>query len=587
MRKSLILITIALLLCLSPLVGAQSEEETTTTAQVWIGAGYSDFSDYRKKVFEFGPANEDVDPELGINYLSIGPNSIMRFNGRYTDSENMFGNFSTTVADVFKARILLRSFTRNLGQDLLENIEAREFLGYVADPSNPGDSIQSLGGKSLTHDLTDAGADYFVNRDEILSQFEVLLSHKNNVRLVAAHRSILEKGSEQKIASNHCFSCHLTSREAQVNKQTHMIEAGIEAEAAGVDFGYTFGYRKFRSEAIDVSAYYDPAKHPVNGSSGAEYSSRMIYSDETLVYSTEPEIEKMSHKVRVKGDFGAGRFSSAVGFSRTENKKTELAAKAWTGALNYTVPLSSKMRLVTKASGVRQRSDDPFIDLPTFREGRTGVTKSFDYIRYSALDRMVATGSAELITRVNPKATVSILAGLKRTDRYDYPELDDGITSNQFFGQARLHYRKGLRYSTTLKYRFEKTSDPWINGRGLFEKSGWETPSIWRELPGFAFIFYYQREDLRYQEITTLPTDEHRIEWSSTWRPDLKTTLNLGVRAQFDKNNDLDSLDVKHSKIQPNLALTYMPNAGISLTAGYTYDFSKSRLPVAVALFDG
>lgn len=586
MRKSLLLIALALLFCLSPLIVAQTEEPVTST-QVWVGANFTDFSDYRKKVMEYGPTDDDVDPELGINYLSIGPNSIMRFNGRYVDRENMFGDFSTTVSDIFKAKVLLRSFTRNLGQDLLENIEAREFLGYVPDPANPGDSIQSLGGKYLTHELTDAGVDYFVNRDEILSQFEVLLSHKHNVRLVAAHRSILEKGSEQKIANDHCFSCHLTSREARVDKKTHMIEAGIEAEVGGYDLGYMFGYRKFRSEATDVSAYYDPAIHPTNGGSGAEFTTRVNYDDVTLPYSVEPEIEKMSHKVRVKGNLGSGRFSSAVGYSRTENKKTELAAKAWTGALNYTVPLSPKMRLVARASGLKQRSDDPFIDLPTFRDGRPGVTQSFDYTRYSALDRMVAKGSAELITRLNPKATLSILAGLKRTDRYDYPELDNGIVSNQFFGQARLNYRKGLRYATSLKYRFEKTSDPWVSGRGMFEASGWDTPSIWRQLPGFAFIFYYQREDLRYQQITTLPTDEHQIVWNSNYRPNLKTTLNLGVRAKFDKNGDLDSLDVKHSMIQPNLTLTYTPDAKLALSAGYTYDLSKSRLPATVALFDG
>jgi hypothetical protein len=265
----------------------------------------------------------------------------------------------------------------------------------------------------------------------------------------------------------------------------------------------------------------------------------------------------------------------------------ELRATAWSGALNYSVPLSPKMRLVAKVSGVRQKADDPLIDLATYRAGRTGVTQSFDYTRYSSLDRTVTRASAELITRMNPKATVSLLAGYERTDRDDYPVVDDGIVSSKLIGQARVRYNKGPKYAVSLKYRFENTSDPCSSGRGLFESPGRQNQELWRQLPGFAFIFYYQREDLRYQAITTAPTMAHSVDWSSTYRPDAKTTLNLGVKGSIDKNGDLDSIDVKHFLVQPNLAVTYTPDARWSVTAGYTYDYSKSRGPVSVALFDG
>ena len=53
------------------------------------------------------------------------------------------------------------------------------------------------------------------------------------------------------------------------------------------------------------------------------------------------------------------------------------------------------------------------------------------------------------------------------------------------------------------------------------------------------------------------------------------------------KNGDLDSLDVKHSAIRPNLALSVSPIPRWFLMGGYTYQYAKSRGPVAVALFDG
>ena len=61
----------------------------------------------------------------------------------------------------------------------------------------------------------------------------------------------------------------------------------------------------------------------------------------------------------------------------------------------------------------------------------------------------------------------------------------------------------------------------------------------------------------------------------------------FGVNGQYDKNADLDSLDVKHFMLVPNFNLNIMPDEKTMFTAGYTYNFSKSRGPVAVALFDG
>ena len=164
-----------------------------------------------------------------------------------------------------------------------------------------------------------------------------------------------------------------------------------------------------------------------------------------------------------------------------------------------------------------------------------------------------------------------------------------GLETKQFIGQAKLRWRKGLKYSSNVKYRFEKTSDPFTSGRGLFESRGRGVilPLGPAESGYPAWVFYFQREGLRYQNITTVPTDYHRIEWSSTWRPTNKYTVNLGLKATFDKNNDLDSLDVKHTALQPNIALNLMPNNQVTLTAGYTYNYDKSRGPVAVPLFDG
>lgn len=125
--------------------------------------------------------------------------------------------------------------------------------------------------------------------------------------------------------------------------------------------------------------------------------------------------------------------------------------------------------------------------------------------------------------------------------------------------------------------------------RDLFEANGSElleplldsagNPSNW--------YFYYQREDLRYQAITTEPTDIHKIEWTTNYRPSSRTSMNLKVGASMDKNGDLDSLDVEHKKFNGNASFTFLPNSKWVFTGGANYRFERSRGPVAVALFDG
>jgi hypothetical protein len=451
-------------------------------------------------------------------------------------------------------------------------MEARAWLGNTP------------GGKSLTEELPDANADYSINRNEIQSEFELLLSEKGNIRMIAAHRSIIEKGTEQRVSSTHCFSCHLTSRSAEVDRRTHMFQVGIDAQPGQFELGYRFGFSDFRSEADQPIDFYDRARHPVNGGSGDEFSSRLIYDDTIMAYGIYPKTEKFSHKGKLKGDLGKGRVAATVGYSTSENDVSDLQARALSGALTYSVPLSRSTRLIARASAINLEADDPYIELPLWRRDRPGESVDFSFTRYSSLDRIDARGSAEVITRLNPKFTFSLLAGFNSIKRDDYPEFETDYSTSRLIGQVKARYREGLKYSGRFKYRFEKTSDPFVSGRGLFERKGREELEI-NVPPGFAF--YYQREDLRYQSITTEPTDRHEFDLFGTIRPTLKSSFNFGMRADFEKNSELDSLDVEHSLLQPSVSLSLTPNTRWVLTGGYVFNHYKSRGPITVALFDG
>ncbi len=576
MRNLIFVFCLGLAYLLLPVfIVAQESGAETESYSLWIGGHYTDFKDgeYAKKAGEYNLGADEFLPEFRINYLSRTANSFYSLDGHYYDDKNIMGAVKSVVGDQFKGEFYYRSLVAQKGRDLLENLSAKK------------------GPKMLTHEMLDTDSDYYTHRHEISGKVDYLVSRKNNVRLLVAHRSIIRKGSEQKIASNHCFSCHQTSRSAAVDKRTHQFEAGLSANAAETDLGYIFGYRHFESKAPEPAFYYDNAQHPTMGHLQDDFGSRLIYEDAVATYGVYPTVEKTSHKVRMKRDVGKGSLAGAVSYSRAKNKKSDLTHDAWSGTVSYKMPLSTRMIFVARGYGLALDADEVAIDLPTHREGVPGPVTSFDYTRYSALKRSQQKVTAELISRLTPKATVSVLLGYNRIDRDFYPVMDGsaGLETKQFIGQAKLRWRKGLKYSSNVKYRFEKTSDPFTSGRGLFESRGRGVilPLGPAESGYPAWVFYFQREGLRYQNITTVPTDYHRIEWSSTWRPTNKYTVNLGLKATFDKNNDLDSLDVKHTALQPNIALNLMPNNQVTLTAGYTYNYDKSRGPVAVPLFDG
>jgi hypothetical protein len=316
--------------------------ETVEKYSIWVGSHYTGFNDYTKKVGEFDLGDDEkLFPELKVGYLARGRGNIFTFNGHYYDKKNINADVSAKIGDEVSGNFRYRSFVRQEGQDLLANLETRE----------------AGGGKILTHEILDPEADYYTHRKEMESNVNILLSSQHNLKLMAAHRMVLKTGTEQKISSNHCFSCHITSDGAKVDKIAHHFVAGLQGDVGQSTIGYQFGYRLFNSDAPDPYAYYDEAKHPVTGASGAEFSSRMVYDDTTISYGIYPKTEKVSHKLRFKSKIGQGDLATSVSYSTATDKKTDLSSTAWVGSAMYAVPLSPRSRMIAKLIIAPEQND--------------------------------------------------------------------------------------------------------------------------------------------------------------------------------------------------------------------------------------
>ena len=77
------------------------------------------------------------------------------------------------------------------------------------------------------------------------------------------------------------------------------------------------------------------------------------------------------------------------------------------------------------------------------------------------------------------------------------------------------------------------------------------------------------------------------MDVKTNFRPQDMINMSLGIKTSYDQNKDLDTLDVKHFSVQPNVNLVMTPQDGLVFSAGYTYDYAKSRGPVTIPIFDG
>jgi hypothetical protein len=556
-----------------------------------LGAHYDTYDDYGKKVGEYRKLYDGAYPEARFGLFAKGQDFYLDFKGHFYDNKSMSGDFTGKLSNRVSAKVKYLMFRRELQTDLLRNINAREML-----------ATGGAGGKMLTHEDLNPGYDFYYDRNRIESEVEVLLSEKNDVKLMAAHRFWNDTGHEQKIATMHCFSCHLSSQAAKVDRNLNQFNVGIEGKQGPIGVSYNFMYSKFQSEANPPDVLFDPAKHPVNGGAGLEFSSREIYSGEDIVYGVYPETEKIGNRVKFTSRFGRHHLSGSAFYNRSKNILTNLessylgnnqdnlVASSLGGTLNFSAVLNKTMRLIARSSMTRIKADSVYVNLPLWRydyqgdSALTGGGQDFSFWRYSSLSRIEGKGSLEFTMLANTNTTVSILAGYEGINREDYPYAEADDATNRLIGQAKIRYREGLKYSLGFKYRLEKTDNPFTEYRGLFEEPGRD---ILEPLPGNTFIFYFQREDLRYQNVTTLPTIEHQLQLTGNLQLNRKVGLNANIKLNLDKNTELDSLDVEHTFFQPSLGFNISPDMRWIFAGGMRYQYYKSRGPIAVAMFDG
>ncbi len=563
--RSLFVLSVALSLPIFSLLAFSQEESGYSAWSLWLGSHYTGYEDFSKKVGEFDRGKEEAVPEISLSFSGYKGDQSLNFFGHYYDPKRISFSLTGKSKDVLSGLVSYRSFYRQRATDLLENLMARE---AVDQENNPG-------GKMFTYEHEEPDADFGYTRHEIKSDFQVKIPGSAMLKVIAAHRSILEKGDDQKVVSMHCSSCHMVSKSAKVDRRTHTASAGIEVNPGPLFLSYMGSFRSFKSEAPSLEAHYDKAEHPTQAGDPKDFASNVIFHDTLTAFGEISENQKMAHSLKVKTEVGKSEILGSFTNSRAKNKSAGIKVESNSGSLKYVLSPSLKTMVIALASLSRIENDEVAIDLPAWRGGDPG---QFDYIRYSNLTRTVAKGSAEFIYQPNRKYRLFFSAGYEGTKRDDYPYLEAKGETTKLKVSVGGKYRPSSKFSGRFKYFFENTDDPFSPYEQLFERSG--------KTLGSPF-YYFQRDSLRYGSITNQPTNLHGVDFMLDFRPNRKTNMSAGLRASLETNGDTDSLDFERTKLQPQVSANFAPTPRWNLFGSISYAYDKSNGLAAVAMMDG
>ncbi len=551
---------------------ASAQEPTDYRWSLYVGGNYTGTNNFADQVGEYIGRDDEGMPEIGFALSGVNGFNVFDLRGHFYNDDNvdLFG--TARIADQWKFKLSYRSLEHIKPTDLLANLEVRESLDREGI---------SKGGKMITHEDLDPGSEYGFTRHEIKTEIEFNPRDAGWLKLSAAHRTILEKGDDQTLALMHCATCHIESFAAERDRVSHELSLGATAQNEKGSIGYEFGYRIFKSNAATPEIYYDSAAHPTKeptAQKGDEFASRLIFEDEDMLVNLIPEVKKMSHALKGRYALGKGTLLARVSATTAKNDHSNLKTTIISGSAKYSVRLSPRASLRAQASGSHRDADEYFVDLPNYRDGRSGGGQDFDYTRYSILTGRRGNAETELTYRPDRRTTLAFLAGYEAEQRDDYPYAGVKQTTNRYIGQLKASYRPSVRVNARLKYRLELTDNPFTNYKGLFERSGQNVPGL---------VYYYQRDALRTGEITNQPTVAHQADFRLNLRPSPQFSAQVTANVTLETNDDLDSLDYERTVYQPAVSFTYTPRPEWNFFGSASYLFDESNGPVTVAIMDG
>jgi hypothetical protein len=329
------------------------------------------------------------------------------------------------------------------------------------------------------------------------------------------------------------------------------------------------------------------ARHPVNGGSGDEFSSRLLYDDEVLEINSPTDVRKQGHALEARVDLPAAQnVSGYYRYTKSENQRTKNEVKSNAGKVSWFAPLGRKFRLNASFLKRKIESTDVPIDLPNWREGRPGGGQDFDYVRKSAYDRDENLINLQGVYRLAPRHSLRFGYRMRSTDRENFvldPDDETQTTTTQHSIKAAWNGRLSKALHSRVGITYDMIDKPFVNVRGICESAIGDSASIGGQ-PN-EWVYYWQRE--RIGTGTSQPNKALRLNANLNYNFTPAVMLTGYLNYTDEKNDELNVYTYDGSSANVGAQVMLLPDTRYVIVGGGSWTTIESNAKICATVMDG
>ncbi|MCP4571072.1 MAG: MtrB/PioB family outer membrane beta-barrel protein [bacterium] len=593
---------VVLLLCWAA-TGLAGDDESFTEGSASVGAHYGDFNDMPDRVGEYVNLDglSDLTADFVLDLVGGNTDTLYRVYLAYTDAATNGFEFGLDNPGLVSVDFGYSSFVHNLDDDLLTNLQAREGVPQPDGTFNPG-------GKQIYHTDNDPLRRYWVEYERFHGEVKVDLPFLENGVVRLGYDDQHKQGYKQRMTIDHCAFCHVEGNTVRVDQRTKKWLASVEGTVGAVSANYDFARTDFADLGGENLHRWKNANHPVNGTAGAEFASRLLFEDVTLPYADGADNEKLTHNAGLKIDLKrAGSLKGSYTHATRENLKTQVKSKFDAYAIGYAKRLNKDMRLTARFLAYETKVDDYFVNLPNFRADVPGANNlDFDWNRISSANRKVYQGDLNLGWRVGKGRHLKVSWRRQTIDRdamtqsqttYQFTGLADNeiaaympseaYANETVINRLKLRYdaRLGLKGKYNLAYAYTSVDKPFMNPTAMCEESLAGTPSAHVDTGPIGRLYYYQRA--RYGNGTNQPNQAHKVTARGSYQLSPRTSVSGYLTWAKDKNDEMNLYEFQRDMLTPGVNVWTAPSDRLLFTLGWAYNKVESNANLCPPFFDG
>jgi len=480
------------------------------------------------------------------------------------------------AARIFKTDFEFNRFQHRLDHDPLANLDAGQ-LPHLA---------------AWGTDLA-PGHEYRITYTDIHSKSELNIPDASWLKFRVEFRRETRDGAHQGFALSKCSSCHVNSMARPVDEATNTIKGSVIVDTGKFGAEYSFLYRSSTEDEKSVLNLYDSAIHPVLLAD--VFTNRVLYDDTNgpLPTNYEPDTSKRQHTFKLHYNFDENtKLAGAAIYSDEKNDDADLHVYSRNYSARFSRIFKNNISFNTRFRYSNIDNVSTYVHLveqPAVAGPQAGMTYTdaypefgtADFVRFSALSRQTYYFDADATIPFANRDRLMLMYNYKGIDR-DY---FSGDTTKKHTFPTAFRTNPMKPFSARIRYRFQKTSDPFTNFKAAIAPALQPQPT-----PGgspFIGTQYWVIYENRQANLTNQPTISHDLNFMGTWKSKSSLGINFNYNYKYQKNDDLNFSDWSQTIHILGANIWYNPAERVMFNAGVNYNHYKTEALFSQPVWDG